>query len=50
MEVDGEGTGLTTRQCLLNPNRNPGVEQLAIETSLRRALGVNTILWLDEGL
>jgi agmatine deiminase len=50
VEVDGEGTCLTTRQCLLNPNRNPGMDQQAIEAGLREALGVERILWLDEGL
>jgi len=50
VEVDGEGTCLTTRQCLLNPNRNPGMSQGAIEAGLRNALGVERILWLDEGL
>jgi agmatine deiminase len=50
IEVDGEGTCLTTRQCLLNPNRNGDVGEEAVERALRAGLGVETILWLDEGL
>ncbi len=50
VEVDGEGTCLTTRQCLLHPNRNPGMTREAIEARLRDALGVTTVLWLGEGL
>jgi agmatine deiminase len=50
VEVDGEGTVLTTRQCLLNPNRNPGMNQAEIEADLRRGLGAEKVLWLDEGL
>ncbi len=50
VEVDGEGTCLTTRQCLLNPNRNLHLNQAQIETGLREALGVEKILWLEEGL
>ena len=50
IEVDGQGTCLTTRQCLLNPNRNPGLDQRAIEAGLRDTLGVERVLWLDRGL
>jgi agmatine deiminase len=50
IEVDGQGTCLTTQECLLNPNRNPGMSRAAIETGLRDALGVERILWLDRGL
>ena len=50
IEVDGRGTCLTTRQCLLNPNRNPHLDTPAIERGLRNALGVERILWLDRGL
>ena len=50
VEVDGEGTVLTTRQCLLNPNRNPGLSQTAIEAALHTGLGAEKVLWLDEGL
>jgi agmatine deiminase len=50
VEVDGEGTVLTTRQCLLNPNRNPGMTQADIEVALKLGLGAEKVLWLDEGL
>ena len=50
VEVDGEGTCLTTRQCLLHPKRNPAMPQEAIEAGLKDALGVTTVLWLGDGL
>ncbi len=50
IEIDGAGTLLTTRQCLLNPNRNLGWDEATAEGHLKRALGVNKVLWLDEGL
>ena len=48
--VDGEGTLITTEQCLLNPNRNPGWSRQQIEDRLRQALGVDVIIWLPYGL
>ena len=50
IEVDGEGTCLTTKQCLLNPNRNPHMDQAAIESGLKSALGVEKVLWIEDGL
>ena len=50
VDVDGEGTCLTTRQCLLNPNRNPGMAIEAIEAGLKEALGCTSVLWLGDGL
>ena len=50
VEVNGEGTCLTTRQCLLNPNRNPGLGSDELEELLRQSLGVKTVLWLGDGL
>ncbi len=50
IELDGEGALLTTRQCVLNPNRNPHWTEAAAEGELKRALGVEKILWLDEGM
>lgn len=47
--VDGEGTLLTTEQCLLNPNRNPGMSRDEIEAHLKAHLGVRTVIWLGEG-
>ena len=50
VEVDGEGTILTTRQCLLHPNRNPGMDATRIEEAVLRALGGTKLLWLGDGL
>jgi agmatine deiminase len=48
--TDGEGTLLTTEQCLLNPNRNPSLDRSEIEDALREHLGVTRIVWLGQGL
>ena len=48
--VDGAGTVITTEQCLLNPNRNPGLDRAGVEAELRRWLGVERVLWLPHGL
>ncbi|HYD89831.1 MAG TPA: agmatine deiminase family protein [Vitreimonas sp.] len=50
IEMDGEGTLITTRQCLLNPNRNAHWTEEGAEIALKRALGIEKVLWLDEGL
>jgi agmatine deiminase len=47
--VDGEGTLITTEQCLLHPNRNPHMSRGEIEQGLRDHLGVDTIVWLPWG-
>jgi agmatine deiminase len=50
LDVNGEGTLLTTEACLLNPNRNPHLNQQQIEQHLRDYLGVTNILWLGDGI
>jgi agmatine deiminase len=47
--VDGEGTLLTTEQCLLHPNRNPSLTREEIEEGLRSYLGVDVVIWLPHG-
>ncbi len=47
--VDGEGTLVTTEQCLLNPNRNPTMTREQIEQVLRDYLGVEKVVWLGHG-
>jgi agmatine deiminase len=48
--VNGRGTLITTEACLLNRNRNPELDQAAIEQYLRGYFGVSHILWLGEGI
>ena len=50
IDHDGSGTLLTTRQCVLNPNRNPGWTEAVAEAVLAEALGVRKVLWLGDGL
>jgi agmatine deiminase len=50
IDVNGKGCLLTTTSCLLNPNRNPQLNQAQIEQYLKDYLGVTKILWLGEGI
>lgn len=50
VEFNGAGTLMTSTACLLNPNRNPHLNQEQIETYLRDYYGVEQILWVDEGI
>ncbi len=49
IDHDGEGTLLTTRQTVLNPNRN-GWSEAQAQAALRAAFGARKIVWIDEGL
>ena len=49
IHVDGEGTLLTTEQCLLNKNRNPKLSKHEIENNLKDFFNVNKIIWLKNG-
>lgn len=46
---DGEGTLLSTEQCLLNANRNPGLSREQVEATFERYLGARKVIWLGEG-
>lgn len=50
VEFNGKGSLLTSTACLLNPNRNPHLNQEEIETYLHQYYGVDQILWVDEGI
>jgi agmatine deiminase len=50
IHVDGEGTVLSTEECLLNPNRNPGLSRAQIEQELLAYLGAEKVLWLGRGV
>ena len=48
--VDGAGSGVTTVQCLMHPNRNPSMTQTEIEATICAELGLARLLWLPHGL
>jgi agmatine deiminase len=50
LDVNGQGSLLTTEACLLNPNRNPNLTKTQIEQSLKDYLGVRQVLWLGDGI
>jgi agmatine deiminase len=49
LESDGQGTLLTTAECLLNPNRNPQFTRQELEGALGKEFGVDRFLWLEHG-
>lgn len=48
--VDAGGRAVTTEQCLLHPNRNPGLSRADIESGLAEWLGATEVVWLGRGL
>lgn len=50
IDVDGAGLCLTTEECLLNPNRNPGCTREEMEALLGTALGTRRVIWLPAGM
>ena len=50
VEFNGAGTILTSRACLLNPNRNPHLNQEQIEEYLKECYGAEQILWVGDGI
>lgn len=50
IHVDGEGTLITTEECLLNPNRNPQLSREQIEDYVNKYLSVKKVIWLKRGL
>jgi agmatine deiminase len=50
VEFNGAGSLLTSRSCLLNPNRNPHLNQEQIEQYLCSYYGVEQILWVEDGI
>jgi agmatine deiminase len=50
VDFDGRGTVLTTEQCLLHPNRNPGLDRAGVEAALRGWFGARRVIWLGRGI
>ena len=50
IHVDGEGTCLVTKACLLSKGRNPHLSQLEIEETLKVYLNVSKVIWLENGI
>jgi len=50
IHVDGQGTVITTEECLLNRNRNPQLSRGQVEDLLKRYLGVEAVVWLGRGV
>ncbi|NOX32870.1 MAG: agmatine deiminase, partial [Deltaproteobacteria bacterium] len=50
IHTDGDGTLITTQECLLNPNRNPDLSKAGLENYLKEYLNIEKIIWLDKGV
>ena len=50
IHVDGEGTLITTKMCLLSEGRNPHMSQEEIEETLKEYLNLEKIIWIEDGI
>ncbi|MEN8905126.1 MAG: agmatine deiminase family protein [Clostridiales bacterium] len=50
IDTDGEGTALTTKECLLNKNRNPKLSIDDIEDVIKKYYNIKKVIWLEKGL
>ena len=50
IHTDGEGTLITTEECLLSKGRNPQLTKAEIEEKLNKYLGINKTIWLPKGI
>lgn len=50
LESNGQGLCITTRQCLLHPERNPELDAADLQHALRKHLGLEQVIWLERGL
>jgi agmatine deiminase len=50
IHVDGEGTLITTEECLLSPGRNPHLSREEIEAQLAKYLAIEKVIWLKQGI
>ena len=50
IELNGQGHAILAKPCILNPNRNPKLSQKSIEQWFTDVLGVDKLIWLEEGL
>lgn len=50
IHTDGEGTLIATKACLLHESRNPHMTQEEIENTLKDYLGLEKIIWLENGI
>lgn len=50
VHTDGQGTVVTTEECLLNRNRNPKLDQGSMEILLHEYLGARSVIWLGKGI
>jgi agmatine deiminase len=50
IHTDGEGTLITTEECLLNTNRNPELSRTEVEQYVRQYTGAESVIWLKRGL
>ena len=50
IHCDGEGTVITTEECLLSPGRNPAMNKQQIEQALEEYLGIDKVIWVPRGV
>ena len=50
IDVNGDGTIMTTTSCLLNKNRNGGLTKSRVEQYLKDYYGQKHVVWLGDGI